>query len=181
MNSVQHMAQRRARWKAAPVSDVLIPAAVLSAALLVMVCDVLAEGSILSQPIPYCEQLKRVAALARTNDRFASITGKPREGNFLDTSLPLTGWKDCSIYGIGTYTCDSLELATAEAAERAQAGTLREIKTCLGQTWTEAKDRSSPSYVVLHPASGAVSITLSTDETNKKEHVVRLTLFIRRN
>jgi hypothetical protein len=81
-----------------------------------------------SQATSYCPDLKQIAALAMTKERFASITGKPRGGNFLDTSLPLRGWKDCS-----------------------------------------------------HAAEGLVSITLSTDETDKNEYVVRLILFVRRN
>jgi hypothetical protein len=34
--------------------------------------------------------------------------------------------------------------------------------------------------VVLHPLRGAVSITLSLDQTADRQHVVRLTLFMRR-
>jgi hypothetical protein len=134
-----------------------------------------------SQAASYCPDLKQIAALAMTKERFASISGKPRDGNFLDTSLPLRGWKDCSLYGPGTYTCDSQELRTAQEAEKAQATDLHQIKACLGEAWTEAPDRSSSSYVVLHAAEGSVSITLSTGETDKKEYVVRLILFVRRN
>jgi hypothetical protein len=103
-----------------------------------------------SQAVAYCADLKRVAALAMTKERFASIAGKPREGNFLDTSLALTGWNDCSLYGPRTYTCDSQALETAEAAETAQAATLRDLKACLGDAWAEAADRGSAGYVVLH-------------------------------
>jgi len=134
-----------------------------------------------SQAVPYCADLKRVTALAMTKDRFSSIAGKPREGTFSDTNLPLTGWNDCSLYGPGTYTCDSHVLETADDAEKAQAATLGAIKTCLGEGWTEAADRASASYVVLHSLARPVSITLSTDQTDKKEHVVRLILFVRRN
>jgi hypothetical protein len=134
-----------------------------------------------SQVVSYCADLKRVTALAMTKERFASITGKPRDGNFLETSLALTGWNDCSLYGPGTYTCDSQALATAEAAEQAQAATLRDIMTCLGDAWAEAADRGSAGYVVLHSLVRPVSITLSTDQTDKGEHVVRLILFVRRN
>src|SRR5262249_34353999 len=127
---------------------------------------------------PYCSDLKQVAALAMTKERFASIAGKPREGNFTDTRLPLTGWQDCSLYGPATYTCDSRALGNAEDAEAAQARMLREIKACLGETWSEAKERSSHRYVVLHSALWPISITLSTDETDAKERVVRLILFV---
>jgi hypothetical protein len=134
-----------------------------------------------SQAVPYCADLKRVTALAMSKDRFASIAGTPREGNFSDTNLPLTGWNDCSLYGPGIYTCDSQALEIADDAEKAQAATLRDIKTCLGEGWAEAADRASASYVVLHSLARPMSITLSTDQTDKKEHVVRLILFVRRN
>jgi hypothetical protein len=134
-----------------------------------------------AQPPPYCSELKQVAGLALTRERFASIAGSPREGNFLNTSLTLTGWKECSLYGRATYTCDSRDIGTAEAVENEQARTLHDIKACLGDGWAEAKDRSSASYVVLHSAAWPISITLSTDQTEKKEHVVRLILFLRRN
>jgi hypothetical protein len=134
-----------------------------------------------AQQAPYCSELKRVAGLALTRERFASIAGAPREGNFLNTSLPLTGWKDCSLYGSATYTCDSPGVGTAEVAEKEQARTLHQIKACLGDGWAEAKDRSSSTHVVLHSVTWPVSITLSIDQTDKKEHVVRLILFPRRN
>jgi hypothetical protein len=129
----------------------------------------------------YCTDLKRIAALAMTKERFASITGKPRDGNFLDTTLGLTGWRACSLYGPATYTCASQALTTATDAERAQASTMHDIKACLGEAWGEARDRSSSRYVVLHHAGRPLSITLSTDQTDKNEHVVRLILFVRRN
>ena len=132
-----------------------------------------------AQPPAYCSELKQVAGLALTRERFASIAGAPREGNFLNTSLSLTGWKDCSLYGSASYTCDSQNVGTAEEAEKEQARTLGQIKACLGDGWAEAKDRSSSTYVVLHSAAWPISITLSTDQTDNKEHVVRLILFRR--
>jgi hypothetical protein len=141
-----------------------------------------ADGQSTTAPTaPYCSDLKRVAALALSHEKFASITGKAREGNFLDTTLPLPGWSNCSLYGAGTYTCDSRALTSASAAEQAQAETLREIAGCFGDTWTEAHDRSSVNYVVLHSRAAPLSITLSTDQTERNEHIVRLILFIRRN
>jgi hypothetical protein len=134
-----------------------------------------------SQAPSYCFDLNRVIDLAMTKERFASIAGRPRQGNFLDTRLVLADWKDCSLYGAATYTCDSSEMDTAEEAERARAATLHQIKSCLGAGWAEAADRSSPSYVVLHNAVRPVSITLSTDQTDSKKHVVRLIVFVRRN
>jgi hypothetical protein len=129
----------------------------------------------------YCSELQEVTGIAMSKSRFTSIARKPREGNFLDTSLPLPGWNDCSLYGTRTYTCDSPGLPSREAAESAQAATLLELKACLGAGWSEALDRSSPNYVVLHDAWHPVSITLSTDETEQRQHVVRITIFRRGN
>ena len=134
-----------------------------------------------SQAVPYCDDLKRVAALAMSQERFASITGKPRQGNFVDTTLTLTGWQDCVLYGAATYTCDSQPLDNAQAAEQAQAQILKQAKACLGKGWSEAADRASPTYVVLHSALRPVSITLSTDQTDDHKHVVHLIMFVRRN
>jgi hypothetical protein len=128
----------------------------------------------------YCAGLKQVVAHALSRERFAPIAGPAREGNFRDVTLALTGWTDCSLYGAGAYTCDSQPLATAGAAQDAQAATVREVLACLGREWAEIKDRSSPGYVVLHPLRGAVSITLSLDQNDTKQHVVRLTMFLRR-
>jgi hypothetical protein len=128
-----------------------------------------------------CSELKQVAALAATKERFASIAGKPREGNFVETTLPLTGWRDCALYGSATYTCDSRELNSAQEAEQAQSDVLQEIKSCLGDRWVIAPERASPSYVVLHDVMRPISITLSTDETADRKHIVHLIMFVRRN
>jgi hypothetical protein len=130
---------------------------------------------------PYCFDLTRVVDLAMTKERFASIAGRPRQGSFVGTSLVLAGWKDCSLYGPATYTCDSPAMDTAEEAEKARVAILDQVKACLGAGWAEAAERSSPSYVVLHDATRPVAITLSTDQTDNKKHVVRLTVFVRRN
>ena len=108
--------------------------------------------------VPYCADLNRVVVLAQTGGRFVSIAGKAREGNFQDTILPLAGWKDCSLYGAGMYTCDSQALATAEQAQQAQARTVQQMLACLGTEWAEIKDRSSPGYAVLHPLRGPASM-----------------------
>ena len=139
-----------------------------------------AQGAAPEAP-PYCSELQRIAALAATKERFASIAGKPREGNFLDTSLALTGWSDCALYGSATYTCDSRELNSAQEAEQAQADVLPQIKSCLGEGWVTAPERSSASYVVLHDVMRPISITLSTDETADRKHIVHLIMFVRRN
>jgi hypothetical protein len=131
--------------------------------------------------VRYCAELRQVSELARSKAGFASIAGKPRAGNYVDTSLPLPGWRECSLYGTRTYTCDSTDLPSRAAAEASQATMLREFKACLGAGWSEAPDRSSPSYVVLHDARHPVSITLSTDETEQKQHVVRVIIFRRSN
>jgi hypothetical protein len=134
-----------------------------------------------SQASPYCFDLTRVVDLAMTKERFASIAGRPRQGSYVGTTLVLAGWKDCSLYGAATYTCDSSEMDTAEEAEKARAAILDQVKACLGAGWVEAAERSSPSYVVLHDAARPVAITLSTDQTDNKKHVVRLIVFVRRN
>jgi hypothetical protein len=126
-----------------------------------------------SPAAPYCFDLSRIVDLAVTKERFASIAGRPRQGDFRDASVVLPDWKDCSLYGAATYTCDS--------AEKARSATLRQVKSCLGAGWSEAAERSNPSYVVLRNAARPVSITVSTDQTDSKKHVVRLIVFVRRN
>jgi hypothetical protein len=128
----------------------------------------------------YCSDLQQIVSLAMTKGRFSDIAGKPQQGDFHDTSLPLAGWRNCSLYGTSTYTCDSVEVDTAEQAEAAQAAILQQVKACLGQGWSEADGRSSPSHVVLHSALRPVSITLSMDATDNKTHVVHLIVFIRK-
>ena len=128
----------------------------------------------------YCPQLQEIVSLAMTKGRFSDIAGKPQQGDFHDTSLPLAGWSNCSLYGTSTYTCDSVEVDTAEQAEAAQAAILQQVKACLGQGWSEADGRSSPSHVVLHSALRPVSITLSMVATDNKTQVVHLIVFIRR-
>src|SRR5262249_42464658 len=133
-----------------------------------------------SQAPPYCFDLSRVVDLAITKEKFASIAGRPRQGSYVGTSLVLAGWKGCSLYGAATYTCDSPQMDTAEEAEKARAAILDQVKACLGAGWAEAAERSSPNYVVLHDAVRPVAITLSTDQTDNKKHVVRLIVFVRR-
>jgi len=139
---------------------------------------VMAQGAP-AATVPYCPDLQRVIELAMSKERFASIAGSPRQGNFTDTTLALTGWTNCSLYGTNTYTCDSSEVDSAPAAERVQAELLQQMKTCLGEGWSEAADRASAAYMVLHHALRPVSITLSTDQTEDKKHVVHLILFVR--
>ena len=72
--------------------------------------------------------------------------------------------------------------AAGEAeAEKARIATIDQVKSCLGAGWAEAAERSSRNYVVLHNAARPVAITLSTDQTDSKKHLVRLTAFVRRN
>ncbi|TMJ87760.1 MAG: hypothetical protein E6G76_12170 [Alphaproteobacteria bacterium] len=154
--------------------------AVLFLALASLPAAALAQNTRAPAP-PYCFDLSRVVDLAVTKERFASIAGRPRPGDFRDTRLVLAGWKDCSLYGAATYTCDSAEMDTAEQADEARRDLLDEVKSCVGAGWAEAAERSSPNYVVLQNAARPVSITLSTDQTDSKRHVVRLTVFVRRN
>src|SRR3954466_6379476 len=128
----------------------------------------------------YCPQIEEIVSLATTKGRFSDIAGKPQQGDFHDTTLPLAGWSNCSLYGAGTYTCDSAGGDTGQQADAAPAAILQEVKACLGVGWSEADGRSSPSHVVLHSALRPVSITLSMDATDNKTHVVHLIVFIRR-
>jgi hypothetical protein len=129
----------------------------------------------------YCPALRDVTALVRAKDRFASIIGRPREGNYLETTLPLPGWADCSFYGTRTYVCDSQPLpgADADAAALVFARTVNEVKSCLRDGWAEDADRASPGYAVIRDGRQVASITINTDRTDKNEHVVRLILFLR--
>ena len=127
----------------------------------------------------YSAELKQVAALALTRDKFASIIGAALEGNFLDLKVSLPGWGDCSFYGTRTYTCDSQGVKTADEGNAAHGKVLDEVKFCLRGGWTEDENRVSPGYVVLHDERDSASITINTDLTEKREHVVRLILFLR--
>jgi hypothetical protein len=127
----------------------------------------------------YCAELTQVAALALARDRFASVIGAPREGNFRDSKIALSGWGDCSFYGTRTYTCDSQGFKTADEGIAAHGKVLEDVKSCLRGAWTEDESRASPGYVVLHDESQRASITINTDLTEKDEHIVRLILFLR--
>jgi hypothetical protein len=127
----------------------------------------------------YCAELRQVAAAALAKDKFAGIIGKPRAGNYLETTVALPGWEDCAFYGMRTYTCDSHGFQTAEEGDRALAKILGEVKTCLRDGWAVDPSRASPGYVVLHDNRQAASITINTDRTEQGEHVVRLILFLR--
>jgi hypothetical protein len=137
-------------------------------------------GTALAEELPaWCPALRDVAALVRAKDRVASIIGRPREGSFFDTTLPLPGWADCSFYGRRTYVCDSRPLASADAVSLAFAKTRDDVKTCLRETWTEDPDRASPGYAVIRDDRQVASITINTDQTGAHEYVVRLILFLR--
>ena len=127
----------------------------------------------------YCPDLLRLTDLARTKNKFAYIAGPPREGNFRDTTMPLAGWHECSLYGSRTYTCDSPAFATAEEAGKALNATVVELTDCLGDGWSTDESRSSPVYVVVRNGRGPVSITLNTDTADDGRHLVRLSLFLR--
>jgi hypothetical protein len=89
----------------------------------------------------YCAALREVTALVQAKERFKSIIGKPREGSFLETTLPLPGWADCSFYGARTYTCDSHPIDTTAEAGRAFERTFGEVKGCLREGWAEDASR----------------------------------------
>jgi hypothetical protein len=127
----------------------------------------------------YCPALREVTALVQAKERFKSIIGKPREGSFLETTLPLPGWADCSFYGARTYTCDSHPIDTTTEAGRAFERTLGEVKGCLREGWTEDASRASPGYAVVRDDRQIASITINTDRIDTDRYVVRLILFLR--
>jgi hypothetical protein len=126
----------------------------------------------------WCPDLTRLIDLTVTKEKFAYVAGAPREGDFRDTTLPLAGWRDCSLYGTRTYLCESQGFRTAQDAETALAVLVAEVEDCLGADWTKDEDRSSAGYAVLHSAHDPAAMTLGTDSTERR-HVVRLTLFVR--
>ena len=135
------------------------------------------DGPATNSAVSYCADLKRVTVLALTKERFATIVGTPREGSFFETTLPLSGWKDCSLYGSRTYTCDSHDLGSAGEGMQRQASIIAELKSCLGDGWAEDRDRTSETYVVLRSTRAPVSMTISTSPNETDGYVVRLTLF----
>jgi len=154
--------------------------AILAVALGSLPATALAQSA-RSQAPPYCFDLSRIVDIAVTKERFASIAGRPRQGDFRDGTVILPDWKDCSLYGATTYTCDSAEIESAEEAEKARSAVLDQVRSSLGAGWSEAAERSNPNYVVLHDAARPVAITVSTDKTDNKKYVVRLIVFVRRN
>lgn len=127
----------------------------------------------------WCPDLKRVIDLTVTKEKFAYIAGAPREGDFRETTMPLAGWRDCSLYGARNYICESQGFKTAAEAEKALAGLVAEVADCLGDAWSKDESRSSSVYAVLHSAQDPAAITLGTDRAGDGRHVVRLTLFVR--
>ena len=143
---------------------------------------VLLASTVLGQgasDLSYCADLKQLNNFAMSQGRFAPIIGEPREGNFRDTTLPLTGWTNCAFYGATTYTCDSPELETAQDAVEAQSRIAKDILACFGGTWAEAAEQTSTDFLVLHPKLGPASITLNLDRIDKG-HIVRFIMFLRR-
>jgi hypothetical protein len=124
--------------------------------------------------------LQQVVRLAAGADKFESIKGKLREGNFHETNRPLSGWKDCTIYGDTTYACNSEDIATAEAAAGRINGIVRQVNACFGEGWWQNDTVTSPLYVVLHHPVGLATMTISADEDRMNTHVVRLIMFLAR-
>jgi len=119
--------------------------------------------------LSYCADLKQLNNLAMSQGRFAPIIGKPREGNFRETTLLLTGWMNC----------DSPALETAQDAVEAQSRFAKDILACFAGTWAEAAEQTSTDFLVLHPKLGPASITLNLDRIDKG-HIVRFIMFLRR-
>jgi len=149
--------------------------AILALGVALVVCG---RGGAAFADAAWCSDLARVADLAATN-KLAFIAGAPRGGSFRDATVPLPGWRNCALYGARTFTCDSQAFATSGQAEAALAALVADVKACLGADWSRDDSRSSPVYAVVRNEHDAVSMTLSTDQADDGEHVVRLTLFVR--
>src|SRR5262245_61273853 len=134
-----------------------------AAALVGLAASVRAQDLHAADAAAYCADLKHVVTLALTKEKFSTIAGTAREGNFFDTTLALTGWRECSIYGDRTYTCDYRSFGSAEEAARMRAAVIDEIKNCLGEGWVEDQDRSSPTYAVVRSSRLPVSMTIATN------------------
>ena len=142
---------------------------------------VIATAPLQADEAPYCADLQHVVRLAAASDKFASITGNVREGSFYETSRPLRGWRDCTIYGDKTYACHSEDITTAEAAEGRLNSVVQQVNICFGEGWwVNDQVRTSLLYVVLHHPVGLATMTISTDEDRKNAHVVRLIMFLAR-
>ena len=111
---------------------------------------VLATAPLQAEEAPYCADLQQVVRLAAASDKFASITGNVREGSFYETSRPLPGWRDCTIYGDNTYACHSEDIATTETAEGRLNSVVEQVNACFGEGWwINDQLRTSLLYVVL--------------------------------
>ena len=128
------------------------------------------RGDARADDVPsYCAELRQVAALVLAKDKFASIIGKPREGNFLETTLALPGWADCSFYGPRTYTCNSHRFKTADEGDRALANeSSAKSKPAFATAGPRIKAGHRPGYVVLHDDRQVASITINTDRTETR-------------
>jgi hypothetical protein len=87
--------------------------------------------------------------------------------------------RSCVLYGTATYTCDSEPLTRADEAARLQLSMVHYIVACLGENWAKAEDQSAAGYIVVGSAAGTASITLSIDQDDRDQYLVRLTLFLR--
>jgi hypothetical protein len=149
----------------------------------IVLCVVLAVGgrATAQEPARSCAELDRIAALTATTEKFSTIAGTPREGDFSDTTLPLPGWSDCSVYGPRTYNCDSAPFSTSGAAEQAIEQAAQAIAACPGGAWRRRPQQSSSSYQVLSHTKAPAAITLSTAPGEGETFVMRLIVFTRRD
>src|SRR3954452_1780485 len=163
------------------LEDAMMGHSVLAAVLVGLVASTVPalaqDGSSIA---PYCSELKEINNYAMTRQRFAPIIGKPRVGNYSETSLSLSGWANCAFYGTTTYTCDSSDVRSREDATKAQQRIATEILDCFAGTWAEAPEQMGPDFIVLHPKLGPASIALNLDQTDTMTFVVRFILFLRR-
>jgi hypothetical protein len=122
-----------------------------------------------SEAPTYCSDLQRVTSLAMTRERFASIAGKPREGNFLETRLALSGWT-IRLATSGQSVVDStseedygvIEYSYAGRSDQSRSTSPREILPLIyalaGQPPpTPAAGEEYPGYPLVASASPALA------------------------
>jgi hypothetical protein len=136
------------------------------------------EQDIGSEGPSYCSDLQRVTSLAMTRER-AAIAGKPREGNFLETSLALTGWNNCALTAprpIPAIPPRSTARKTRSARRRTSCGKSRPASVKDGP-----KRPSARRPTMWSCTTRSARFPSRTDQTDDSRHVVHLNVFVRRN
>jgi hypothetical protein len=127
---------------------------------------VMAQGAP-AATVPYCPDLQRVIELAMSKERFARSRG-PRQGNFTDTKLALTGGRTAR--STAPTPTPAIPRSTPPCRRARTSRVAATDEDLPGEGWSEATDRSSAAYVVLHHALRPVSIT-EHGQTDDKKHL----------